>query len=123
MSKPARIVILCVLLGAATTAAAAPVRPSTAVACPSLSNLRILVSRINEDSAAAAVILADTKADHLGCILIDRDKVAAVTDRVALNGRDYECLALQGTTICHWVVSGSLPLSTAKQAAPLSSRR
>lgn len=128
MRDAARALVVFQILLAAAPASAAPNRGSPVPACPSLSNLRILIQRGNDDPAAAGAILADTKADHLGCILLDRDRVLSVADRVAFSGRDYECLAIQGTKVCHWTKGGAVapvvpPPSAKPSTPPEKSRR
>lgn len=112
------------VLLAASPASAAPNRAVPVVACPSLANLRLLIQRSGD---AAAAVLADAKADHLGCILLERDLVLSVPDRVALGGRAYECLAIHGTSVCHWTIAGSVTPAvqrpSPKAAAPAEKPR
>lgn len=81
--------------------------PSPAPGCPSLANLRILLRQAGSTAAATAV-LSDPKADHLSCVMLDRDKVTAVADQAALNGHAYDCVSVQGTSVCHWTVAGTV---------------
>lgn len=84
--------------------------PPPVIACTSLANLRSVLRTTNGDPAAAVPIITDPKSD-LGCSVLDRGTVTGIADRVALNGRSYECLSQQGTSICHWTVAGSVPQS------------
>lgn len=93
---------------AVSAAAAAPARPVQTAGCPSLANLRILAQRSQDDAAAAAAILSDPKADHLGCSLLEPARIVAVSERLALGGREYECLTLQGTGVCYWIPAGAV---------------
>ncbi len=98
-----------------------------AIGCPSLANLRILL-RVSEGNAVtAAASLADPKADHLGCVLLARDTVTAVADHAALNASDYDCVAITGTSICHWTIAGTVvpvdPSRAAKKAPPAKPKR
>lgn len=115
--------VFCVLAMGITVADAAPGRQTAVAACPSLASLRILIKRGRDDPGAAAAILADAKADHLGCILLERERIASIAERVGFNGSDYECLAIQGTSVCHWIIAGSLPVPAPKPpAAPAKPR-
>lgn len=89
-----------------TRAPAAPV-----IACPSVANYRMLMQG---GTAAAAATLADSKADHLGCTALPRNRIGAVVDRVTLAGRSYDCAAVKDTTVCHWVEAGTLPAGGAE---------
>ncbi|WP_132256497.1 hypothetical protein [Methylobacterium segetis] len=99
---------------------AAPAPPSNAAApfvgCPSLANLRLLLRSNRGELPAVAAILADERADHLGCALVGRDRVQALADHVELGGTAYDCLSLQGTGICHWTLAGLV--TPAAGAAP-----
>lgn len=108
MRKAAQAVLAFQIVLASAPASAAPARGLAVAACPSLANLRILMQRASDDPASAGAILADTKADHLGCVLLDRDRVQSVADRVAFGSRSYECHAIQGTTVCHWTIAGAV---------------
>ena len=119
MRKAARALLAFQIVLAAMPASSAPNRGPPVAACPSLANLRILMQRASDDPASAGTILADAKADHLGCILLDRDRVQSVADRVAFGSRSYECHALQGTTVCHWTIAGAV-VPVAVPAAPKS---
>lgn len=83
-------------------------KAAPAIGCPSLANLRILLRRSSGDTAAAAASLADEKADHLGCLVLGRDKVTAIVDRAAFDGSAYDCVSLQGTSVCHWTLAGTV---------------
>ncbi|GLS45033.1 hypothetical protein [Methylobacterium brachythecii] len=83
------------------TAAAPPV-----IACASLANLRSVLRGAKDDAKAAIQLVTDPKSD-LGCSVLDRKAVTGIADHVALNGRAYECLGLQSTSICQWTVAGS----------------
>jgi hypothetical protein len=85
-----------------------PGKAAPAIGCPSLANLRILLRRSSEDPAAAAASLADEKADHLGCMVLGKDKVTAIVDRAAFDGSAYDCASLQGTSVCHWTLAGTV---------------
>ena len=74
------------------------------IGCPSLANYRMLM---RDGGAAAAALLADPKADHLGCNTLSRAEITGLADRVSLGGRNYECASLQTTTACHWMESGA----------------
>jgi hypothetical protein len=111
------VTLLLAALPGAPALAQQPVklRPSTekprapaapVIACLSLANYRMLM---HDGPAAAAAILADPKADHLGCAALPRNRVGAVVDRVTLAGRAYDCAAVKDTTACHWVEAGALP--------------
>ncbi|GEO98638.1 hypothetical protein [Methylobacterium haplocladii] len=96
-----------------STSAAAP---PPVISCASLANLRTVLRDAKDDAVAAIPVITDPKSD-LGCSLLDRRAVTGTADHVALNGRAYECLSLQGTNVCHWTVAGSAtPPTTA--AAP-----
>ena len=107
MRKAAVAVLAFQILLVGAPAFAAPNR-GPAAACPSLANLRLLMQRASDDPAAAGAILADAKADHLGCILLERDRVQSVADRVAFGSHAYECHAIQGTSVCHWTIAGAV---------------
>lgn len=98
-------------LAAGQTVATKPT-PAPAIGCPSLANLRMLLRRAGDDSAAAAAVLADDKADHLGCVVLTRGTVIGIADRAAFDGRAYECAGLQGTGICHWTLAGAVVPAT-----------
>ncbi|MGU3359345.1 hypothetical protein ACLBWX_03320 [Methylobacterium sp. M6A4_1b] len=102
-----RSALLALVLAASAPAAAAPPAAVPAIGCPSLANLRLLLRESKDDAAVAAGLLADDKADHLGCATIPRDAVAGIAEHLALNGNAYDCLNLRTTSICHWVVAGT----------------
>lgn len=98
-------------------AAAKQTRP--AIGCPSLANLRILLGRTSDDPAAAAALLADEKADHLSCVVLGREKVTAISDHAAFAGRAYDCVGLEGTSVCHWTIAGTVvPADPARASQP-----
>ncbi|TXN02243.1 hypothetical protein FV242_15400 [Methylobacterium sp. WL64] len=74
------------------------------IGCPSLANYRMLM---HDGAPAAAAVLADPKADHLGCTLMSRADITGLADRVSLGGRNYECAGVPGTTACHWMEAGA----------------
>ena len=107
-----RLLLPIALLLSATGAAAQGSGPGKAAAepaigCTSLANLRSLLRDTKEDRAAALAAIRDPKSD-LGCSPVDRAAVTEITDHVALNGRAYDCLAIKGTAVCHWVVAGTV---------------
>lgn len=102
-SAPALLPLLLGLLLAVPARAAAPV-----IGCPSLANLRLLLKQADGDAAVAAAVLANEKADHLGCSVLARETVTAQADHVALNGRAYDCMTLRTTSVCHWTVAGAI---------------
>ena len=81
--------------------------PPPALGCTALANLRILLRDAKDDVAAAIAAATDPKSD-LGCGIIDRSAVTGIADHVALNGRAYDCVSLQTTTLCHWTLAGSV---------------
>lgn len=83
------------------TAGASPI-----IACASLANLRAVLRDAKGDAGAAVQVVTDPKSD-LGCSVLDKKAVTGISDHVALNGRAYECLGLQNTSICQWTVAGS----------------
>lgn len=96
--------------GLPRVAEAAPAVPAV-IGCPSLVNLRLLMRQTKEDVAAAAAILANDQADHLGCSILSRDAVTALQEHLSLNGNDYDCLSLRSTSVCHWVKAGAIDLN------------
>ena len=34
--------------------------------------------------------------------------VTEIADHLTLNGKAYDCVGLQGTSICHWTVAGAV---------------
>jgi len=78
--------------------------PGQVIGCPSLANYRML---LHDGAAAAAALLADPKADHLGCTLVTRSEITGLVDRVTLGDRSYECAGLPTTTACHWMEAGA----------------
>lgn len=77
------------------------------IACASLANLRAVLRKAKDEPAAAVPIVTDPRSD-LGCQVLEQGAVSAIADHVTLNGRAYDCLALQNTSICHWTVAGSV---------------
>jgi hypothetical protein len=75
------------------------------IGCPSLANYRMLM---RGGAAAAAALLADPKADHLGCAALARTEITGLVDRVTLGGRSYDCAGVKGTTACHWIETGTI---------------
>lgn len=61
-------------------------------------------------------MLANEKADHLGCVTLARETVTAIADHVALNGRAYDCMTLRTTSVCHWTVAGTITPAGPPQA-------
>ena len=106
----------------ASASASAP-----AIGCPSLANLRLLLRQSGGDAKIAAATLADPKADHLSCNLLGRDTVNAITDHAALNGNEYDCVGVTGTSICSWTIAGTVvpadPARAAKKAPPAKAKR
>lgn len=98
--------LLC-LAGPALAQSTAAKKPPPVIGCASLANYRLLM-RQTGDAAAAAALLADPKADHLGCGAITPESVTGISDHVALDGQAYECLGLQSTGVCQWVTAGAL---------------
>ncbi|WP_342108301.1 hypothetical protein [Methylobacterium sp. SI9] len=75
------------------------------IGCPSLANYRMLM---HGGPQAAAALLADPKADHLGCSVLTRGDITGLADRVSLGGQSYDCASLRTTTACHWVEAGAV---------------
>lgn len=88
-------------------AAPAPA-PVPAIGCASLANLRLLLRESKDVVATAVARLTDDKADHLGCQVVARDAVAGIAEHLTLNGSAYDCLTLRTTSVCHWVVAGTV---------------
>ncbi|MDP4005402.1 hypothetical protein [Methylobacterium sp. NEAU K] len=84
----------------------APVRSGApqVIGCPSLANYRMLM---RGGAPAAAALLADPKADHLGCSTLSRGEITGIADRVSLGGESYDCAGVRGTTTCHWMEAGA----------------
>lgn len=102
--------------GASEKGASEPV-----IGCTSLANLRSLLRDTKGDAGAALATIRDPKSD-LGCSTVERAAVTEITDHVSLGGRAYDCLALKGTAVCHWVVAGAVAPSEPK-APPAKSRK
>lgn len=110
-------IVLSALLGsAAPPALSAPAAPPV-IGCASLANLRILLRQTAADPAKATALLADAKADHLGCSVLPRETVTALTDHAALNGSAYDCVAVRGTSVCQWTVAGAVTPAEPARAA------
>ncbi|KQQ40890.1 hypothetical protein ASF58_07990 [Methylobacterium sp. Leaf125] len=92
---------------APASAAPAPA-PVPAIGCASLANLRLLLRESKDVVATVVVRLNDDKADHLGCQIIPRDAVAGIAEHLTLNGSAYDCLTLRSTSVCQWVVAGTV---------------
>jgi hypothetical protein len=108
--SPLRLLTFAALLGAGVVpAVAAPSQPPV-IGCASLVNLRLLMRQTKTDAVAAAALLGNDQADHLGCVVLARDAVTALREHLTLNGNVYDCLSLKTTTVCHWVVAGSVNL-------------
>ena len=104
--------VLALSMGGAALAAGdpkGPTRPASepVIGCTSLANLRMVLRDTGGDTAAAIAKIRDPKSD-LGCSTVERAAVTEITDHVALGGRAYDCLALKGTSVCHWVVAGTI---------------
>lgn len=106
--------------GAAEKAAKAGGEP--VIGCTSLSNLRSLLRDTKGDTAAAMATIRDPKSD-LGCSTVERAAVTEIADHAALGGRAYDCLALKGTAVCHWVVAGTVAPPEPKAAPPAKSKK
>jgi hypothetical protein len=90
-------------------AAAAPApAPVPAIGCASLANLRLLLRESKDVVATVVARLNDDKADHLGCQIVPRDAVAGIAEHLTLNGSAYDCLTLRSTSVCQWVVAGTV---------------
>lgn len=100
---------LIALAGSAALAQGTPSPrgPSPVIACASLANLRMVLKSAKDDPSAAVPIVTDPKSD-LGCSVLDRAAVTGIADHLALNGRAYDCLGLQNTSVCHWTVAGAV---------------
>lgn len=93
----------------AAPAAAAPApAPVPAIGCASLANLRLLLRESKDVVATVVARLNDVKADHLGCQIVPRDAVAGIAEHLTLNGSAYDCLTLRSTSVCQWVVAGTV---------------
>lgn len=93
----------------AAPAAAAPTpSPVPAIGCASLANLRLLLRDSKDVVATVVARLNDDKADHLGCQIVPRDAVAGIAEHLTLNGSAYDCLTLRSTSVCQWVVAGTV---------------
>lgn len=99
--------LLAVLAATSAAAQGAPGKGEPVIGCTSLANLRSLLRDTKGDTAAALATIRDPKSD-LGCGTVERAAVTEITDHVSLGGRAYDCLALKGTAVCHWVVAGTV---------------
>ncbi len=115
--------LLAVLAMTCAAAQGAPAKAASepVIGCTSLANLRSLLRDTKGDTAAALATIRDPKSD-LGCSTVERASVTEITDHAALGGRAYDCLALKGTAVCHWVVAGSMAPPEPK-AAPAKSKK
>lgn len=110
--------LLCLAGNACGSALAEPAtakKPAPVIGCASLANYRLLM-RQTGDGAGAAALIADPKADHLGCGPITPESVIGINDHVALDGQAYDCLGLQGTGVCQWVTAGALGPAAPRKA-------
>lgn len=129
VAERALLALLIVSASQAQAQAQAP-RPNSGapvIACASLANLRSVLRNAKDDPVAAIPLINDPAAD-LGCSLLDKAAVTAITDRVTLNGRSYDCVGLQSTGICHWTVAGAVKppdpaAAKPAEAAPPKARR
>lgn len=87
--------------------------PTPVIGCPSLANYRLLMRR---GGPAAAALLADPTADHLGCAALPRGRLTGIADRVALGAQSYDCASVQGTTACHWMEAGTVATPATRTA-------
>lgn len=87
--------------------------PAPVIGCPSLANYRLLM---RHGGPAAAALLADPKADHLGCAALPRGRLTGVADRAALGAQSYDCASVQGTNACHWMEAGTVATPVARTA-------
>ena len=120
-----RLLPFLVLLAATgALAQGAPAKPSAepVIGCTSLANLRSLLRDTKGDAAAALATIRDPKSD-LGCSTLERAAVTEITDHVSLGGRGYDCLALKGTAVCHWVTAGAVAPPEKAAPAPVKSRK
>ncbi len=114
----AALPLLLCLAGPALAEPAPVKKTAPVIGCASLANYRLLL-RQTGDAAGAAALIADPKADHLGCGAIAPEGVTGISDHVALDGQAYECLGLQSTAVCQWVTAGALsPAAPRKGEAP-----
>lgn len=81
------------------------------IGCPSLANYRLLM---RGGGPAAAALLADPNADHLGCTALPRGRLTGITDRAALGAQSYDCASVQGTAACHWMEAGTIAAPPAR---------
>lgn len=109
-----------IMLAAATAPGSAQPAPRAAdappIGCASLANLRLLLRQAGDEAAAAR--LADPKEDHLGCAVIARGTVTAVSDHAGLNGSAYDCVRIEGTSVCQWTVAGTAVPAEAARPEP-----
>jgi hypothetical protein len=113
--------LLAVLAATSAAAQGAPGKGEPVIGCTSLANLRSLLRDTKGDTAAALATIRDPKSD-LGCSTVERASVTEITDHAALGGRAYDCLALKGTAVCHWVVAGTVTPAEPK-APPAKSKK
>lgn len=110
----AALTLLLCLAGPALADPAAAKKHAPVIGCASLANYRLLM-RQTGGGAGAVALLADPKADHLGCGAIAPESVTGISDHVALDGQAYECLGLQSTGVCQWVTAGALAPAAARK--------
>lgn len=108
MSSLRRLGLIPLVALALPGAALAAPAPKPIIGCPSLVNLRMLLRDTKSDVTAAAKVLGNDGTDHLGCAILERESVAALQEHLTLNGNAYDCLTLKGTSVCHWVLAGSV---------------
>ncbi len=121
-----RLTLLALLAATGAAAQGAPDKAAKGasepvIGCTSLANLRSLLRDTKGDTAAALAAIRDPKSD-LGCSTVERAAVTEISDHAALGGRAYDCLALKGTAVCHWVVAGAVAPPEQK-AAPAKSKK
>jgi hypothetical protein len=112
----APMVLSALLGGTACPALSAPATPAV-IGCASLANLRMLLRQTGADPAKVAALMADSKADHLGCSVLAREAVTALVDHAALNGSAYDCVAVRSTSVCQWTVAGAATPAEPARAA------
>jgi hypothetical protein len=93
---------------AAPAPAASASTPVPAIGCASLANLRLLLRESKDAVATVVARLNDDRADHLGCQVVPRDAVSGIAEHLTLNGSAYDCLTLRSTSVCQWVVAGTV---------------
>ncbi|AWN37594.1 hypothetical protein [Methylobacterium radiodurans] len=112
--------LLCLtgtVFGSARAEPPAAKKSPPVIGCASLANYRLLMRQVG-DAAGAAALVADPKADHLGCGAINPETVTGIGDHVALDGQAYDCLGLRSTGVCQWVAAGALGPAAPRKAEP-----